>query len=199
MPRLKSINIDINKLKIEDSQFKRISYYFAEDFTATQTAKTLNISRQTINHYYKIFRKIIAINQIYIEKNELILNIRYLKIYDENIFLLQKKNQIILLDKNSFFSENINYFIQNELKEILINHKKANSVRILYNKNTKNFTILGYFISNDSVEKFIYFHLKKFRGIRKETLYFHIKESFFRFNNTNEQIYKSVLNYYQIS
>ena len=58
MSRLENKNIITNKIKIETSQLKKICYFFSKDFTASQTANKLNISRQTINSYYKIFREI---------------------------------------------------------------------------------------------------------------------------------------------
>lgn len=192
MSRLENKNIITNKIKIEISQLKIICYFFSKDFTASQTAKAINISRQTINNYYKIFREIAFNNLNYIEQNEAILNITHLKIYEKNIYLLQKENQLILLDKENIFLKNI----QNELQENLIHHKKANSVRIIYNGYTKKFTILGYFICDNKIEEFITTRLKKFRGIKKENLYCHIKESFFRFDHTNDEIYKKVLTHF---
>ena len=58
MSKLENENIITNKIKIEISQLKIICYFFSKDFTASQTAKAINISRQTINNYYKIFREI---------------------------------------------------------------------------------------------------------------------------------------------
>ena len=49
MSRLENKNIITNKIKIETSQLKKICYFISKDFTASQTAEKLNISRQTIN------------------------------------------------------------------------------------------------------------------------------------------------------
>ena len=119
MSKLENENIITNKIKIEISQLKIICYFFSKDFTASQTAKAINISRQTINNYYKIFREIAFNNLNYIEQNEAILNITHLKIYERNIYLLQKENQLILLDKENIFLKNI----QNEWKYNFYNDK----------------------------------------------------------------------------
>lgn len=198
MSRLENKNIITNKIKIETSQLKKICYFFSKDLTASQTAQRLNISRQTINSYYKIFREILFDSYIYSKNDEIDLNITYMKIYEKNIYFLQEENKIVLLDKENFIFPNINSFIQNKLEQTLINHKKNNSVRLIYNKYTKNFTILGFYTTNTGVQTFIDTRLKKFRGIKKENLHGHIKESFFRFNHSNSQIYERVLNHFHI-
>lgn len=198
MSRLENKNIITNKIKIETSQLKKICYFFSKDFTASQTAEKLNISRQTINSYYKIFREILFDSYINSKNGEIDLNITYMKIYEKNIYFLQEENKIVLLDKESFIFPNINSFIQNKLEQTFANHKKNNSVRLIYNKYTKNFTILGFYTTNTSVQTFIDTRLKKFRGIKKENLQSHIKESFFRFNHSNGQIYERVLNHFHI-
>ena len=199
MSRLENKNIITNKIKIETSQLKKICYFFSKDLTASQTAQRLNISRQTINSYYKIFREILFNSYIYSKENEINLNITHMKIYEKNIYFLQEENKIVLLDKESFNFLNINFFIKDNLEQTLMKHKKANSVRLIYNKYTEKFTILGFYSTNFYVQEFINTRLKKFRGIKKENLHIHIKESFFRFNNSNKQIYESILKHFQMS
>jgi transposase-like protein len=198
MTRMENKNIITNKIKIETSQVKKICYFFSKDFTASQTAEELKISRQTINSYYKIFREILFDSYIYLKKDEIILNITYMRIYEKNIYFLEKRNEIFLLDKENLIFPNINIFIQNKIEQTLINNKKINSVRVVYNKYTKNFTILGFYSGNTNVQNFVDTRLKKFRGIKKENLHNHIKESFFRFNNPNIQIYEKILNHFKI-
>lgn len=192
MSRLENRNIITNKIKIETSALKKICYFFSKDFTASQTAEELNISRQTINSYYKIFREILFDSYIYF-KSGIELNISYMKIYEKNIYFIQEENRILLLGEDNFIFPNINIFIQNKLEQTLENHTKANSVRLIYNKYTKKFTVLGFYTSNNHIEKFIDSRLKKFRGIKKENLHSHIKESFFRLNYSNDQLYEKIL------
>jgi transposase-like protein len=198
MTRMKNKNIISNRIKIETSQLKKICFFFSKDFTASQTSEELKISRQTINSYYKIFREILFDSYIYLKKDEINLNITYMRIYEKNIYFLEKKNEIFLLDKENLIFPNINNFIQNKIEQTLVNNKKTNSVRVIYNKYTKNFTILGFYSGNTNVQNFVDTRLKKFRGIKKENLHNHIKESFFRFNNPNVQIYDKILKYFKI-
>ena len=47
--------------KLSQYKIKKIIYCFSQDLTAIQTANLLNINRNTINRYYRIFReKILA-------------------------------------------------------------------------------------------------------------------------------------------
>ena len=48
-------------------KLKEICEYFSRDFTASETSKILNLSRPTVNYYYKIFRESI-INDLFILK-----------------------------------------------------------------------------------------------------------------------------------
>jgi transposase-like protein len=198
MSRLENTNIITNKIKIETSAIKKICYFFSKDFTASQTARKLNISRQTINGYYKIFREALFDSYIYSQTNGIDLNITYMKIYEKNIYFLEEKNKSFLLDEESFIFLNINNFIKDKLEQTLENNKKINSVRIIYNDHTKNFTILGYYNSSSDIEEFINNRLKKFRGIKKENLNNHIQESFFRFNHSSDEINKKILTYFSI-
>ena len=198
MSRLENTNIITNKIKIETSAIRKICYFFSKDFTASQTAAKLNISRQTINAYYKIFREALFDSYIYSQTNGIDLNITYMKIYEKNIYFLEEKNKTFLLDEESFIFLNINNFIKDKLEQTLENNKKINSVRIIYNEHTKNFTILGYYNSSNDLEEFINNRLKKFRGIKKENLNNHIQESFFRFNHSSDEINKKILTYFSI-
>lgn len=198
MSRLENTNIITNKIKIETSAIRKICYFFSKDFTASQTATKLDISRQTINGYYKIFREALFDSYIYSQKNEIDLNITYMKIYEKNIYFLEEKNKTFLLDEESFIFLNINNFIKDKLEQTLENNKKNNSARIIYNEHTKNFTILGYYNSSNDLEEFIINRLKKFRGIKKENLQNHIKESFFRFNHSIDEINQKISTHFSI-
>lgn len=46
--------------KISDYKLKKLIHCFCEDLTALQSAKLLNLNRNTVNRYYRIFREKIA-------------------------------------------------------------------------------------------------------------------------------------------
>ncbi len=49
--------------KLSNYRLKKLLRCFCEDLTATQTAKVTAINRNTVNHYYHIFREKIALYQ----------------------------------------------------------------------------------------------------------------------------------------
>ncbi|PUE65704.1 hypothetical protein B0175_07495, partial [Arcobacter lacus] len=59
-------------------KLKKICIYFSKDFTASETSKILNLSRQTINYYYKIFRESIINDSLILKGNAF--QVEYIKI-----------------------------------------------------------------------------------------------------------------------
>ena len=190
MSNIKTTNIINSKTKIEATKLKEICYFFSEDFTASQTSKKLKISRQTINTYYKIFRELLF-NELFLIKNNQNLAISYIKINQEYFYYLEDINYILIENNNPFFFQ-INQFLQNHIHTIFIKNKKINKVKLIYNHHRKDFLTLGFFSSLKEIEIFVNNRLKRFRGINKENLNIHLKESFFRFNNQKEFIYNKL-------
>ncbi|MCT7618123.1 hypothetical protein ACN4FT_02105 [Aliarcobacter butzleri] len=172
-------------------KLKEICEYFSRDFTASETSKILNLSRPTVNYYYKIFREPI-INDLFILKGNTF-QVEYIKFRNEYFFYIINKNSIHLIEEHSKLLANLKIFIKNEIKKSLINNSKSNAIRILYNKHTQNFTVVGFYTSTLGLQEFINNRLKKFRGIKKENIYSHIKESIFRFNFSNNEINEKIL------
>ena len=54
----------IKYAKLSTYKLKKIIECFSLDLTATQTYKLLKINRNTINHYYTLFRQLISLNQL---------------------------------------------------------------------------------------------------------------------------------------
>lgn len=188
MSNLKTINLINKRTKIEGKKIRDIFSYFSEDCTATQTAKKLNISRQTVNSYYKIFRELLFNQLFFIKKNNL--NISYLRVNQKIYYYLE--DIFIYIEKNDPQFEEINDLLKNDIENIFLKNKKINAVKLLYNNNQKKFIILGFYKTSKNLEDFINIRLKKFRGINKENISIHIKESLFRFNNTPEIILKQL-------
>lgn len=193
MSRLENIPIRIKYSKIK--KIETLCTCFCEDYTAIEVAKKLNVSRQTINHYYKILRKKI-LDECLIFDSHLLdklliqnqIHIKYLNIYQEDIFYIEDKGSILILDDNIQMKA-FNHFIQQHIKEPLSKHKKANCVRVLFNKHNHSYLISGYLTQEDNFSSFLEERLKQFRGINKEKLGAYIKESQIRFN-----LSKSTLN-----
>lgn len=199
MSRLENTTIRIKNSKISSETLQKICLCFSEDMTASQTAKQCGYSRQTINQYYKLFRMQLLHIQEQLEKKKMqellekySLEVQYIQLYGENIFYLQVENKIIILDKEIIENESFKIFLTTQLMPQLINHKRANAARILYNKNTKHFLTSGYLCTQHSFDDFIQNRLKQFRGINHNNIHIHLKESQFRFNH-QDNLYEHLL------
>ncbi len=90
-------NIDLIKYKIKNSKLtssklEKLSLCFTQDLTASQTAKKLDISRQTVNSYYKKIRFHLISNEKKITcKNSCLL--KYINFNNEIMFFLKMKRK----------------------------------------------------------------------------------------------------------
>ena len=90
-------------------KLKKICIYFSKDFTASETSKILNLSRPTVNYYYKIFRESI-INDLFILKGNTF-QVEYIKFRDEYFFYIINKNSIFLIENHSKLLANLKIFM----------------------------------------------------------------------------------------
>ncbi|WP_044416282.1 hypothetical protein [Halarcobacter anaerophilus] len=88
MSKLEFLNSHIKNAKINTKKLKNILLCFTEDLTASQTAERVDLSRQTINNYYKIIRTYLIARQnitdsILLQKDSFLqkksINLNYLK------------------------------------------------------------------------------------------------------------------------
>lgn len=200
MSKVENIKIQIKNAKIKSEHLQKICYCFSKDYTAIETAKLTGFSRQTINHYYKLIRTKLFENSIitdYKKVNSLLkedsLEIKHLKIYNYDVFYIQNKEGIFILDKELLLPNNLDSYLKKNIKDSLIKHKKANCARILHNKRNDSYITSGFLKSDNSFELFIQQRLRKFRGINKNNFYMHLKECLFRYNYNNNDVYKKVL------
>ena len=200
MSKIEKMNLQIKNAKIKSQKISKIFHYFSEDYTAIQTASVIGCSRQTINHYYKIFRnKILEKNSFeelrqnrFLKKQEL-LKIKHLNIYKHDVFYINTIYGIYILNHQDALPSKLIKFIHKDLKDTLSKHKKANSARVLYNKQNNSYITSGFFRSDKLFEEFLHNRLKKFRGINKNNFHSHLSESVFRYNNQNRNLYEKTL------
>ncbi|RXJ60316.1 hypothetical protein CRV04_04760 [Candidatus Marinarcus aquaticus] len=154
------------------------------DLTASQTAKYVGLSRQTINHYYKIMRA--ALPQEMVDKPIKSLSVGYMIIQNQAYFYAKQEENYFYIEMNSS--------LFNDLYETylfpLTHHTKANCIRLIYNAYTQKYISLGYFRHDLALNDFISTRLKKFRGLKKESHALHFKESILRFNHTQKELQK---------
>lgn len=186
--------------KIQDKILERICYYFAKDYTASQTAMQLNLSRQTINNYYKIIRNLLLQKQnelIYFMKENKFCNnsfsIKYIKSGTNISYFIECNKKIFIIDSNNGFLPNIDIFIKEHLESSLLNNKKMNCAKVLFNKNDEKYLVTKVFKTTNLIQDFIDSRLKKFRGLNKENFILHLKESQFRYNYSSKYLYETLL------
>ncbi|WP_320036084.1 hypothetical protein [Halarcobacter sp.] len=205
MSKLEFINNHMKNTKLKKEKLLMICNCFAEDLTAIETAKKVGLSRQTINSYYKIIRTYLIDQQnmsdsLYLSSclNEDSLTIKYF-IYNSNpIFYIQDGSRIYFINEENKILNKLNQFINNTLKDLLINHKRANCARVLLNANNNEYYVSSFLKSSNEVETFIINRLKKFRGINKTNYTTHIKESFIRHNYTQESFVNQLSNFFKL-
>lgn len=186
--------------KIQNETLKKICYYFVEDYTAIQTAQELNLSRQTINNYYKIIRTLILFKQeelvSFMSENRLCndsFSIKYIKLGKNISYFIECNKKVFVIDSKENFLPKINEFIEEELEESLLNNKRTNCAKVLFNHKEKNYMITKVYKSSNLMQEFIDKRVKKFRGVNKQNLQLHIKESQFRYNYSTDYIYETLL------
>jgi hypothetical protein len=186
--------------KIQDKMLEQICYYFAKDFTASQTAVELKISRQTINNYYKIIRNLLLVKQeeliLFMKDNNLCKNsfsIKYIKSGNNISYFIECNEKVFLFKNNNHFLPNIEHFIEESLDSKLLKNTKANSAKVIFNIKNKKYLITNLYKSHNLMQEFIDKRLKKFRGLTKETFSLHLKESQFRYNYSQEYLYQTII------
>lgn len=184
----------LNNKKLENSKIQNICRYFISDYTASEVAKKLDISRQTINKYYKDIRTLLLNKyqfELKVDKECFIL--KYIFLNEEIFYYIEYNNKYYFLDSKDLSYKNLFEFIKQNIENSLINHKKANSVKLLYNRRKNDFLIIGYFKSENHFENYLNKRLKKFRGINKNNYESHIKESFIRFNSDESFLFNFIV------
>lgn len=198
-----NIKIRIKNAKIKSDYLYKICNCFIKDYTAIQTATATGLSRQTINHYYKIIRTKIM-EQILVTESSNISNIldqnyieiKHINIYHHNIFFIDNIEGVFILNDQALLPNKLSLYINKNIKNKLISHKKANSVRILHNKEYNTYITLGFFKSDNDFESFFNTRLRKFRGINKNNFNIHLNETLFRYNTKTSDIYQKIINYF---
>ena len=204
--------------KLSQYKIKKILYCFSQDLTAIQTANFLNLHRNTINRYYRLFREkiLIASEAENGFEGELELDESYFggKHHkgkrgrgSENkipVFGILKRNGKVytqIIPDSS--SETLLDIVQTKIKPDSIVY--TDSFRA-YNK----LSLKGYkhYRINHSVEfaqgknhingiesfwGYCKMRLSKFYGLKKDEFLLHLKECEFRFNHRKQDLYKILL------
>lgn len=152
--------------KLSQYKIKKILYCFSMDLTALQTAGLLKLNRNTINRYYKLFRE----GKVYIQIIPNSSSETLLGIVKEKI----KLDSVVYTDSFRAY----NHLSINGYKHYRINHSKEFARGKNHINGIENFW------------SYCKMRLAKFHGLKREEFLLHLKESEFRFNNRNKDLYK---------
>lgn len=191
---------------LSDRKFREILELFCDDLTATQAASITGVSRVTINNYFKVIRILIASHIELNSHDESVLNglmpgdtvpsrenpdsLYGLSYHRGKIlsFPLHRNHYTILVDRNQRLYSN---HVGDIMSVQPAFHAIANyrSWQLQWLMNDKSDALVNHLLAG--VSDFWHLtkrRLQKFRGMRKSTLYLHIKECEFRYNFRNEDI-----------
>ena len=199
MSRLNLITNNLKNAKIDKKQLKKIYVCFSHDYTASKTANELQLSRQTINNYYKMIRDALIEEEGIINdfnlNNDFCKNcfvLKYIQVNTLIYYYIDYNNKPYLLNIKNKNLKKIFDFVKYHVKSTLINHKRANTARVLYNTYQDEYFVSSYLRSSNELNEYIKNRLKKFRGLNKTNVNVHIKESVIRFNNNETIIYNTI-------
>lgn len=196
MSKLEFINNYLKNAKISTLQLKKLCHCFAHDLTASQTAKKLGVSRQTINCYYKMIREFLIEEQDNIQNNKDFekhsFSLKYINLNSQIIYYIQHNDSEYILDEKTKNLSKIFSFVNLNIKDVLITHRKANTARILYHLPQDEYFVATYLQSSNKLEEFINTRLKKFRGLNKNNNILHVKESILRYNSNEASLLNSL-------
>ena len=207
----------VSKSKLSDFKIKKILTCFVEDLTACQTSKLINVNRNTVNRYFKLFREKITLfcEKESIFKGEIEIDESYFGGKYKGKRGRGSENKVpvfgILKRNGKVYTQIIPDSKANTLIGIVKN--KIETASTVYSDRFRSYDSLvlnGYehhrinhsleFAQGrthiNGIESFWSFckrRLARFNGLRKQDYYLHIKECEFRFNQRNKNIYKIIL------
>lgn len=187
----------VNRSKISEAKFRELVKLFALDLTATQIAKLSGLNRNTVNRYIKEIRKRLAeyceitgpvTGDVKPLKQRSEGEIRYLGIVEkEGVVCVQ------VIDRNTKIGERKD-ILNPKLRgmDVIIDLKEDQKIwiesrgRLQKNNRAKINRIDGFWGYAKS-------RLEKFKGIHSHTYFLHLKESEFRYNNDQDELYHLIL------
>jgi hypothetical protein len=196
---------------LSEAKFREIVKYFSLDIEANKAAVLASLNRNTINRYYMLIRRRISEfceveecrsgmtsaghGSRVAENGPSVFGICLIndKIYTEIIDQIELPgDQKMIAPQNE--TANLMKFSDNSLSNkyyAVVDYRCGRYIRIKSNTTSGNLNTAPK--TCDIFWGYVKSRLMKFKGISKSTMYYHIKECEFRFNNRNEDLYKLLL------
>ncbi|RTK95592.1 MAG: hypothetical protein EKK64_06405 [Neisseriaceae bacterium] len=199
----------VTRAKLSEVQFRKIIKYFVAENSATEIAEKLSINRNTVNRYVNLIRERIA---VFCEQNSgITLLIDNYESSKANIGDMVKTKLTVGLDylkrRGKVYTESLEKInLRDIASKIQLTQNKGvvhsidadedlALVAIGYDNNvtTANTSYSSYVQDLERYWNFLKNRLIKFHGLAKHKYYLHVKESEFRFNLRNDDLYSVLL------
>lgn len=207
MPQQSLKNRYVKKARISEGKFRNIVQCFSLDLEANKTSVLAKINRNTVNRYYQIIRERVALQCEKVMALSGACEIAR-KISDGNPMIAGSiASQLfgIISENGSIFTVSIALDKSEQLR-VVLDGRSDFACSLSYELfagfdgiiDLENFKLLSLSIRNHNKKlevfwRYLKSRLFKFNGIAKSTLYLHVKESEFRFNHRDQDIYKILL------
>ncbi|GAA5522079.1 IS1595 family transposase [Aliifodinibius salicampi] len=187
----------VNRSKISEAKFRELVKLFSLDLTATQIAKLSGLNRNTVNRYIKGIRKRLAeYCEITGPISDRVKSLRQWPDGELRYLGIIEKEGIVcvrLMDANTKIGDkNDVRDLKSKEMDVIIDLKKDQKIwiedrtRLQKNNRSKINRIDGFWGYAKS-------RLEKFKGIHSHTYFLHLKESEFRYNNNQDELYHLIL------
>lgn len=206
----------VRRAKITEVQFRKMVKYFVEDLSATQIAEKISLNRNTVNRYLNEIRSRIAefCEQYNPFQEELLnedgtelsrdeaqpeINKSLSEKITTNLGFLKRRGKVYAQMIANFKPSGLQKLIKGDSdnQKITVHavdiQEEYGLVAVGYDNN-KEFAGKPSYV--DDLNKFWQFakeRTSKFQGVAKHKFYMHLKESEFRFNFRNDNLYTVIL------
>ena len=206
---------------ISERKVRELLKLFAEDLTATQIANISGVSRITVNAYLKLIRTHIA--KYCEERNPVHYNnghfaflplqhagaavFKNSNVVKKSFYGIFKQDDVIYTDKINIDSAWLYDWLKGKVEadQVLIEKYRLDLYHGIVDFNTVklfriNNTYAGFTKGRSQIDEIDLFwgmlksRLVKFRGLNGSTLYLHVKETEFRYNYRNEDLFELLVN-----
>ncbi|MEN9946178.1 MAG: hypothetical protein RLZZ293_564 [Pseudomonadota bacterium] len=191
----------VRRAKISEYKFRKMIKYFAEDMSATQIALLTTINRNTVNRYLNEIRQRIAefceTNAPFKEELNSSPPANLASQINTNLGLLKRRGKVYVEMLTNCTQEKLTKLLSKSNQNLTIHavELKQNDdlVAIGYDHKQSNLNRTSYVSNLDNFWQFVKLRMSKFQGVAKHKSYLHLKESEFRFNFRNDDLYHVML------
>ena len=209
-----SKNKYVRRAKISEYKFRKMVKYFAEDLSATQISLLTAINRNTVNRYLNEIRgRIVEFCEQYapfVEERDVDVSSATVAApvpvakeglsvkISTNLDLLKRRGKVYAEILANCTTAKLRSMLQGKAQTAVMVHAvevkpDVGLIAVGYDNLPGNATKPSYVANLDNFWQFTKERMDKFQGVAKHKFYLHLKESEFRFNFRNDNLYTVML------